>query len=111
MSEEKEKLPFPNAVIVRLLKKHTGKILIRKEVKKALNRLLGEIVENIAKRLAKMPYAYIGISEFKEAAAPYLKVGLSVQEKKRIIAGLKKIKEEAATLALEIESQIEEEEE
>ena len=54
-----------------------------------------------------MPYAYIGISEFKEAAAPYIKVDLSIQEKKRLVAGLNKIKEEAATLALEIESEIE----
>ncbi len=105
-----EKLPFPNAVIVRLLKKHTGKMLIRSEVKKALNELLGKIAEDIAKRLAKMPYAYIGISEFKEAAAPYLKIELSTQEKKRLIAGLNRIKEEAATLAVELKSQLEEEE-
>ncbi len=107
--DEASKLPFPNAAVVRLIKAQTGKVMIRSKVKKEMNLLLGRIVTDIAKRMAKMPYSYLGYSEFKEAAAPYLKIGLSIEEKKRLIASLKKIRQEAAVLAEELEGQISEE--
>ncbi len=105
-NEVDEQLPFPNAAVVRLIKAQTGKIMIRSRVKRELNLLLGRIATDIAKRLAKMPYSYIGYSEFKEAAAPYLKIGLSVEERKRLIAGLKKIRQEAAVMAEELEADL-----
>ena len=107
--EDDEGLPFPNATVVRLIKEHTGSIMIRSKVKKEMNLLLGRIVADISKRMAKMPYAYLGYSEFKEAAARYLKIGLSVEEKKRLIATLKKIRQEAAVLAEELDDQMSEE--
>ena len=109
--EEKddESLPFPTARVVRLIKTQTKKTLIRSDVKIAMNKLLGDICVEVSKRMAKMPYSYLGLSEFKEAAAPYLKIGLSTQEKKRLVAGLKKVREEAATLVAEIEADMSEE--
>jgi histone H3/H4 len=107
--DENLDLPFPNAPVVRLIKEHTGSMMIRSKVKEEMNLLLGRICEDIAKRMAKMPYAYLGYSEFKEAAKPYLQIGLDIQEKKRLVAGLKKIKEEAAAMALEIEADMSEE--
>lgn len=107
--EEMEELPFANARVVRLIKSETGKIMIRSKVKEEMNRLLGRICKEISRRMAKMPYAYLGYSEFKEAAAPYLKIGLSIEEKKRLIASLKKIRQEAAVLAEELEGQLSEE--
>lgn len=104
--EEEAKLPFPNAAVVRLIKAKTGKIMIRSRVKIEMNKLLGKIAGDIAARMAKMPYAYLGYSEFKEAAAPYMKIGLSIEEKKRLIATLKKIRQEAAVLAEELEDHI-----
>jgi len=106
--EDDASLPFPNAAVVRLIKAQTGKTMIRSDVKKELNKLLGDIATEISRRMAKMPYAYIGLSEFKEAAAPYMKIGLSIEEKKRLIATLKKIRQEAAVLAEELEGQISE---
>ncbi|MBD3312542.1 hypothetical protein GF352_03775 [archaeon] len=107
--KEEEELPFANARVVRLIKSETGKIMIRSKVKEEMNRLLGRICKEISRRMAKMPYAYLGYSEFKEAAAPYLKIGLSIEEKKRLISSLKKIRQEAAVLAEELEGQLSEE--
>lgn len=104
-----ESLPFANAQVVRLIKAQTGKTMIRSDVKIEMNKLLAKIATEISKRMAKMPYSYLGLSEFKEAAAPYLKIGLSTQEKRRLVAGLKKVREEAATLVAEIESEMAEE--
>ncbi len=108
--EEEENLPFPTAAVVRLIKAQTGKTMIRSRVKKEMNLLLGRIATDIAKRMAKMPYSYLGYSEFKEAAAPYLKIGLSIEEKKKLVASLNKIKEEAAVLIEELNYEIKEEE-
>jgi len=107
--EEEAKLPFPNAAVVRLIKAKTGKIMIRSKVKKEMNLLLGRIAGDISERMARMPYSYLGYSEFKEAAAHYIKIGLSVEEKKRLIATLKKIRQEAAVLAEELEDHISDE--
>jgi len=106
---EDEELPFPNARVVKLIRKHTGKTMLKKRVKVEMNKLLGKICEDIAERMAKMPYAYLTYAEFLEAAKPYLRVELSKQKKKKIIATLNKIKEEAATMAMELEEEIEEE--
>ncbi|HLE06099.1 MAG TPA: hypothetical protein VI790_02005, partial [Candidatus Nanoarchaeia archaeon] len=107
--KDDESLPFPTARVVRLIKTQTKKTLIRSDVKIAMNKLLGDICIEVSKRMAKMPYSYLGLREFKEAAAPYLKIGLSTQEKKRLVAGLKKVREEAATLVAEIEADMSEE--
>ena len=51
---EKLELPFPNARVVRILKKNFQKEhQIRRDVKIASNDLLGKILEDIAKALAK----------------------------------------------------------
>jgi hypothetical protein len=83
--------------------------MIRSRFKHEMNLLLGRILKDISSKMAEMPYAYLGYSEFKEAAKPYLEIGLDVQKKKLLVASLKKIKEEAATMAMEVESELNEE--
>ncbi len=107
--QKEEPLPFPNARVVNLIRKHTGKKMLKKRVKVEMNRLLGKICADISDRMAKMPYAFLTYAEFLEAAKPYLRVELTKQKKKKIIATFRKIKEDALTMAIDLEEELEEE--
>lgn len=99
---EEEELPFPNARVVSLIRTKTGKAVIKKSVKVAMNRLLGDICLRISERMAAMPYATLSKEEFVKAAKPYIKLGLSQQERKKIVATLNKISEDAKLLSMEV---------
>ena len=94
-----EKLPFPNAAVVRLLRANLDKDkIIKKEVKIAVNRWLGELCEAVAKELNKTPYTTVTRYDFEKATEIYRKLEKFAEEKERILAHLEAIKKDIERL-------------
>lgn len=97
--EEEEKLPFPNAAVVRIMKsKMDGEKMIKKEVKIAMNRWLGNLCVNVAKEMNKFPYVMMHLHEFQKATEPYASMEAFQREKGRILAHLDAIKKDIEKL-------------
>lgn len=102
--EEEKGLPFPNATIVREIKRHVApEKMIRKEVKIGMNKFLGEVVEDVSKSMDKNPYAMIDYRMFEEAVRPFKKVKELDAEKKRLIAHLDAIIEDCLSIKRDLE--------
>lgn len=97
--ELKEKLPFPTACIVRLMKTNMDKDkMIKKDVKIAMNKWLGGLVEKVSKEMNKLPYVMMHRHEFETAIRPYIDLENFDKEKQRILAHLEAIKHDIARL-------------
>jgi len=60
-----ERIAFPEACIVRIMKKNMDKEkMIKKEVKVAMNKWLEKLVTNVAKTMNNFPYVMMTKSEF-----------------------------------------------
>jgi histone H3/H4 len=98
-AEEEEKLPFPNAAIVRLMKQNMdGEKMIKKEVKLAMNRWLGNLCVNVARQMNKFPYVMMHLHEFQKATETYTNMENFQREKERILAHLDAIKKDIERL-------------
>jgi hypothetical protein len=87
--EELLKLPFPNATVVREMKKYVASDkMIRKEVKIAMNKFLGEVVKELASKMNKFPYSTIDYRMFQDAARPYQQIKEIDKERQRLEAHL-----------------------
>jgi len=94
--EEEAKLPFPNARVVSMIKaKFTQQHQLKKEVKVAVNELLGKILEDIAREMDASPYFTLSIGHFKDAARKYREIELT---EKRIIKIKKVLEKQRAEL-------------
>lgn len=97
--EEAEKLPFPNAAIVRLMKtKMDGEKMIKKEVKIAMNKWLANLCVNVSKEMNKFPYVMMHLHEFQKATEPYTSMENLQKEKERILSHLDAIKKDIEKL-------------
>ena len=97
--EEAEKLPFPTAAVVRLMKtKLDGDKMIKKEVKIAMNKWLGQMCESVATEMNKIPYTMMHLHEFNRARAMYDNLEEFQKEKERVLAHLEAIKSDIAKL-------------
>ena len=97
--EEAEKLPFPNAAIVRLMKSRMdGEKMIKKEVKLAMNKWLGNLCVNVSKEMNKFPYVMMHLHEFQKAIEPYTDMEEFQKEKERILSHLDAIKKDLEKL-------------
>ena len=105
VGEEEEKgLPFPNATIVREIKKHVAsEKMIRKEVKIGMNKFLGDVVGEVSKKMDKNPYAMIDYRMFEEAVRPFKKVKELDAEKRRLVAHLDAIIEDCLSIKRDLE--------
>ncbi len=103
-NKESQKLPFPTASIVRLLRANLreGK-QIKKQVKDELNIWLGKLVEDIAKKMDQYPYAYVDITMLREALEPYQNIKEIEYEKERIVKQLEAIKSACDVLISEVD--------
>jgi len=101
---EDDKLPFPRATIVNMLRKHLkeGK-QIKGQVKDEMNLWLGKMVERIAKKMDSHPYAYVDGGMLREAVEPYETVQEIELEKERIIKQLESIKAACDVLISEVD--------
>ena len=107
---QEEELFFPNSRVVKLIKDDNPKKIVKRQVKVEMNKLLEQIGRNIAKEMSKKPYASINYTDFLDAARPYLEIQRANQERKKVIATLEKIKEDAAFLSGELQEKSKEEE-
>src|SRR3989339_154375 len=99
-----DKLPFPRATIVNMVRKHISKgKQIKGQVKDELNIWLGKTVERISNKMDKHPYSYIDGSMLREAIEPYENMEDIVNEKERIIKQLESIKAACDVLINEVD--------
>ena len=97
--EEAEKLPFPTAAVVRLMKKNLdSEKMIKKEVKVAMNKWLGDLCERVSKEMNRFPYVTMHLNEFKEAKRVYEDLENFAKEKDRILAHFNAIKKDIERL-------------
>ena len=87
------KLPFPNATVVRLMRKNLDKHKqIKGIVKKEMNLFLGRIVETICKKMNSYEYTSVDYGMFKQSVETFENIQSIELEKIRIIKNLEKIK-------------------
>jgi len=97
--EEEEKLPFPNAAIVRLMKSQMdGEKMIKKEVKLAMNKWLGNLCVNVSREMNKFPYVMMHLHEFQQSTETYSNLENFQKEKDRILSHLDAIKKDIERL-------------
>jgi histone H3/H4 len=108
---EEQSLPFPNATVVRGMKKHIdSNKMIKKDVKVAMNKFLGEIVEDVSKRMNDFPYAMLDHRMFEDASRPYRMVKEMDLEKKRLDTHLDAIVQDCMSIKRDLESKFGEKE-
>ncbi|MFH1587859.1 MAG: hypothetical protein ABIA76_00795 [Candidatus Diapherotrites archaeon] len=99
-----DKLPFPKATVVNMLRSHLTKgKQIKGTVKNQMNLWLGKMVERISKKMDSHPYSYVDSSMLREAIEPYENIQDIEKEKERIIKQLESIKAACDVLILEVD--------
>jgi len=100
---ETESLPFAKAEVVRLMKQNLDSDkMIRERVKVEMNRFLGQILENVCRKLNEYPYTTIEYEMFKESIYPYKNIERINEEKERILKHLDAIKADCDALSLDV---------
>jgi hypothetical protein len=102
--EDDDKLPFPRATIVNMLRKHLepGK-QIKGQVKREMNIWLAKMVERIAAKMNAHPYTYVDGAMFREAVETYENVQDIEKERERIIKQLEAVKAACDVLINEVD--------
>jgi len=104
LEEDDEKLPFPNARVVRLMRESLDQNKqIKSVVKKEMNIFLGRIVETICKKMNEFDYSYVDYGMFKQAIETFENIQTIELEKIRIIKDLEKIKADCDVLVNDVE--------
>jgi histone H3/H4 len=94
-----ERLAFPEACIVRIMKKHMDKEkMIKKEVKVEMNKWLEKLCANVAKTMNKFPYVMMSKSEFSRGIKVYDTLEEFEKEKQRILAHMDAMKKDIERL-------------
>ncbi len=85
--EEAEKLPFPAAAVVRIMKANMdNEKMIKKDVKIAMNKWLGQMCARVSREMNRFPYVMMHLNEFNEGKRVYEDLEGFDREKKRILA-------------------------
>lgn len=96
---EKQGLPFPMASVVRLMKANMdSEKMIKKDVKIAMNKWLGNLCANASKEMNKIPYVMMHLHEFEQATEKFRELERFDREKERILAHLNAIKKDIERL-------------
>ena len=102
--EEDEKLPFPTARVVRIMKESfTKEHQIRSEVKVATNEFLGEILKDIAQEMDKEEVFTLATEHFNKAVKKYKMIVYQQKRIDRIKKLLEKQRAEIDEVVAEIE--------
>ncbi|MFH1107208.1 MAG: hypothetical protein V1787_04905 [Candidatus Micrarchaeota archaeon] len=103
-TEEEEKLPFPNARVVRIIRESLHQQhQIRFEVKLAANNLMGEILKDISTSMDAEPYNTLSMEHFNKASRKYREIALTQKRIRRIKKVLEKQRAELDEIITEIE--------
>jgi len=104
LEEQDERLPFPNARVVALMKRELDKEkMIRARVKKEMNEFLGRIVQNVAREMNKSPYTVIEGGDLHRAIKKYEKMEEIASQKERLIGYMDRIKQDCNVLISDVE--------
>lgn len=102
--EEDEHLPFANARVVRILKGNLKREhQLKYDVKLAANKLVGEILADIAQSMDQEEYFTLSIEHFNKAARKYKEIALNQKRIRRIQKVLEKQRAELDEIVTEIE--------
>ena len=102
--EEEEKLPFPTARVVKILKEAMDKPhQIRSEVKIAANEFLGEILRDIAREMNNEEVFTLGMEHFNRAVKKYKMIEYQQKRIERIKKLLEKQRAELDEVITEID--------
>ena len=72
LEEQKEKLPFAKAEVVKLMKRNLDDDkMIREQVKVEMNKFLGRILENVCAQLNEYPYTTVDYEMLKDLLKLY----------------------------------------
>lgn len=97
--EASSRLAFPEACIVRIMKRHMDKEkMIKKEVKVAMNKWLEKLVTNVAKNMNSFPYVMMTKSEFNRGIKVYETLEEFEKEKQRILSHMDAMKKDIERL-------------
>ena len=108
--EQKLKLPFPTAAVVRIMKANMdNEKMIKKDVKIAMNKWLGNMCAQVSKEMNKFPYVMMHMHEFMEGKRVYEDLEGFAKEKERILAHMDAIKKDIGRLERDL-GKVEEEE-
>jgi histone H3/H4 len=98
-AESNERLAFPEACIVRILRKNMDKEkMIKKEVKVSMNKWLEKLVTNVAKTMNNFPYVMMTKSEFNRGIKVYETLEEFEKEKQRILSHMDAMKKDIERL-------------
>ena len=104
LDEDDDKLPFPNARVVRLMRESLDSHKqIKSIVKKEMNIFLGSIVKTICQKMNEFDYSYVDYGMFKQAIETFENIQTIELEKIRIIKALEKIKADCDVLVNDVE--------
>ncbi|MEI8364479.1 MAG: hypothetical protein WCF78_03415 [archaeon] len=104
LEAEDDKLPFPNARVVNLMRKSLDPHKqIKSVVKKEMNLFLGRMVETICKKMNEFDYSYVDYGMFKQATETFENIRTIELEKIRIIKSLERIKADCDVLVNDVE--------
>ena len=102
--EEDERLPFPNARVVNIIRSSlTQPHQIKRDVKLGANHLLGEILKDISQSMNVEQYHTLSIEHFNKASRKYREIALNQKRIRRIKAVLEKQRAELDEIITEIE--------
>ncbi len=97
--EKKLNLAFPEAAIVRVMKRNLDSDkMIRKEVKIEMNKWLEKMCAEVSRRMNKFPYIMMNLNEFYQGIKVYESLEEFQKEKERILAHLDAIKKDIEKL-------------
>jgi cytochrome c556 len=96
---EKEKLAFPEAAVVRVMKRSLDKEkMIKKQVKVGMNKWLEEICTKVSQNMNQFPYVMMTPSEFRMSKKVYDTLEEFEKEKQRILAHMDAMKQDIERL-------------
>jgi histone H3/H4 len=97
--EPRERTAFPEAAVVRIMKKHMDKEkMLKKEVKLAMNKWLEQMCANVSRGMNQYPYVMMTLSEFRQGKKIYDTLEEFDKEKERILAHLDAMKKDIERL-------------
>jgi hypothetical protein len=97
--QEKVVIAFPEAAVVRVMKRNLDKEkMLKKEVKVGMNKWLEGICAKVAKNMNEFPYVMMTASEFRRGKKIYDTLEEFDSEKKRILAHLDAMKKDIERL-------------
>ena len=99
VTEEGIRLAFPEAAVVRIMKRHLDKEkMVKKEAKLMMNKWLERMCIDVTKRMNKFPYVMVTKSEFAEGTKIYDNLKNFDKEKQRILSHLDAMKKDIERL-------------